>query len=293
MSWNMLRFFVLFVLLFPNLHFAEQKASITTASDSAIKIGINEITLDYDGLSRPVIFHLPTSYQQAESSPVVFAFHGRGGTNQRWPKQLGTMVENSGYIGIYPQGVQRSWNSGSGLEPSKADDVGFVEAILDWLEGKVAIDKNRVYALGTSNGAALCHKLGLESDRFAAIAAISANLLEGEVFNVGTAKLSVLQISGELDKTVPYDGGVSERLGMSFESAPKTAELWAHHNRCDKEPEIKTISESITVHFYKECDRSREVLLYSVKNAAHWIPPDTAGGLFELIWDFFERNSRK
>ena len=106
MNRIVLRFFILSVFALLNSGFAEKKATITAASDSVFRIGINVITLDYDGLSRPVIFHLPSSYHQAESFPVVFAFHGMGGTNQDWPKQLRILVEDSGYIGIYPQGVQ-------------------------------------------------------------------------------------------------------------------------------------------------------------------------------------------
>ncbi|MFC1537774.1 alpha/beta hydrolase family esterase, partial [Gemmatimonadota bacterium] len=279
MNRMILRFFVLFVFAFPNSGVAAKAAAIAAASDSVIRIGLNEITLDYDGLSRSVIFHLPSSYPQGESSPVVFAFHGMGGTNQGWPEHLRILIDSSGYIGIYPQGIQRSWNSGSGMEPSKADDVGFVEAILDWLEGRVAIDQNRVYAIGTSNGAALCHRLGLESDRFAAIAAIAATLLEGPVFDANIPKLSVLQIHGELDRVVPYGGGLSESLGISFESARNTVELWARHNGCDRRPEIEIIPGNISVYRYNGCDSSREVLLYSLKNAGHGILRNTAGGL--------------
>ena len=43
-----------------------------------------------------------------------------------------TVHDNGEFVGIYPQGIQRSWNLGS--EASRADDVQFINLIIEELK---------------------------------------------------------------------------------------------------------------------------------------------------------------
>jgi polyhydroxybutyrate depolymerase len=262
-----------------------------SALDWEIQTGVNTITLEYGGISRKFIVHLPKRYQPEKSYPVIFAFHGAGRTNWDWPDHLGSLIDSKGFISVYPQGIRYSWNIYAGGGRSGVSDVEFTEAILDWLGTKVIVNKKQVYALGWSLGGIFCHTLGRYSDKFAAIATISASFYENPTFDIGMPKLSVLQIHGELDNVIPYNGGVT-KSGYFYESAQNTAALWAKHNGCNENSEISHINGNITIFHYKNCEIALEVLLYSLANNGHHIP-ETYKGVFKLIWDFFERNPRK
>ena len=87
------------------------------------EVNLNE---DADEFATTINIDLSINY------PVVFAFHGRGGTNISWVNKLKSFTDNGEFIGIYPQGYLKSWNLGT--EPSKADDVTFVNSIIEELK---------------------------------------------------------------------------------------------------------------------------------------------------------------
>ena len=60
-------------------------------------------------------------------------FLGRGTDNDTWINKLNHLVGLGEFVGVYPQGYQKMWNSG-GNESSKADDVAFVGDIIDELK---------------------------------------------------------------------------------------------------------------------------------------------------------------
>ena len=111
--------------------------------------------------------------------------------------------------------------------------------------------------------------------------------------------MSVIQIHGQRDPLVPYEGQVED--GVVFElSAQNTIALWAAHNGCSPNPEADTSQPGITIYRHEDCDNSREVLLYAVHEGGH-NPElsrdgrfflDPPGELFALIWEFFERNAQ-
>ena len=92
-----------------------------------------EIEQQIDGqmVSRSVIIQAPAVSDAATKYPLVFAFHGRGGNNNHWVNTLSQFTDSGAFIGIYPQGHLNSWNLGP--EPSTADDVAFVNTIVETL----------------------------------------------------------------------------------------------------------------------------------------------------------------
>jgi polyhydroxybutyrate depolymerase len=87
-----------------------------------------------------------------------------------------------------------------------ADDLGFVEALLDHLESTMCVDRNRVYATGFSNGAMLVYTLGMAlSQRFAAIAPVEGGVHPG-FLSRPEVPVALLEIHGTQDVTVPING---------------------------------------------------------------------------------------
>ena len=65
----------------------------------------------------------------------------------------------------------RLWNDGSGrgaIGVDNVDDLGFISAMIDFLEAHYAADPARIYCTGFSNGASMTFSVGLnlvESNR--------------------------------------------------------------------------------------------------------------------------------
>ena len=73
----------------------------------------------------------------------------------------------------------RLWNDGSGrgtIGVEHVDDLGFISAMIDFLEARYSADPARIYCTGFSNGASMTFSVGLNlSDRIAAIAPVAGH----------------------------------------------------------------------------------------------------------------------
>jgi len=157
------------------------------------------------------------------------------------------------------------------------------------------LDQERVYATGGSAGGFISNQLGLQSDRFAAIAPISGTFWRGQTESADVTPLSVLLILGQRDSF--YDG-VNES-GIFSVSARDSLALWADYNGCNPVLDADTSHVGITIYRHENCDNSTEVVLLAVHEGGHWpptvplngSPTDLSGDLFELVWGFFQGGS--
>ena len=265
----------------------------TEASDppnqEALPAGITELsitqTIDGSTFERRVLLHVPGDLDTQRDYPIVFAFHGNGGNPTSFTHQLATEVESGRFVGVYPEGHLQSWNLGE--ERSTADEIFFVNAIIDQLKGYSNLDFNRVFATGTSNGAGLSHYLALHTDFFKAIAPIATALTQGNTPGETTAPVSVLQIHGNQDNTCPYNGGESP-TGHTFLAAEDSAAAWAMHNGCELEMNEETTPDGNIRIEFQGCANNTRVIHYGITDAGHGIPGYTEGGLFGIVADFFE-----
>lgn len=212
---------------------------------------------------------------------MVFAYHGRGGSNNSWVNQLSSYTNSGEFIGIYPQGYLQSWNLGP--EPSNADDVEFTNLIIEELQNYNNIDFEKIYAIGTSNGSGMVNKLGIETNHFKAIAPIVSQLIESLPILETTNPISVFQVNGALDTTIPIEGG--PQLGHVFLDAYESAELWANQFNCSENPTIITLGDD-TLYVFDSCDNGREVQYLRIENGGHNLALHI---LFPEIWEFFQR----
>ena len=166
---------------------------------------------------RPVIIQTSANINSDVDYPIVFALHGKGGKNTSWVNQLKSFTDSGEFVGIYPQGHLDSWNLGT--EPSKADDVAFINSIIKELENYNNLNMNKIYAIGTSNGSGMVNKLGIHTSHFKAIAPVVSQLMESMPIKDNTKPLSIFQINGDKDSTIPIDGGIA--FGHNFIDALK------------------------------------------------------------------------
>jgi len=241
------------------------------------------ISQSIDGViqNRPVIIQVANEIDPTINYPIVFAFHGRGGSHTNWVNQLNNFTTSGAFVGIYPQGFLDSWNLGP--EPSTADDVAFVNLIVEELQNYSNLDFDRMYAIGTSNGSGMVNKLAIETNHFKAIAPVVSQLIVSLPILESTNAISVFQVNGAADEIIPIEGG--SRFGHIFLDAYESAELWANQFNCSEIPELNLLGED-TLTIFESCDDNKEIRYLRIENGGHNLNLNI---LFPEIWEFFQR----
>lgn len=195
---------------------------------------------------RMLIFRPDTCIE--EPAPAVLAFHGAGSCAEQMIDftNLAACAEQHGFVAVFPNGTGRteqscSWNAGSGnvyAVRRQVDDLSFAQRIIDTLVGQYAIDPQRVYAAGMSNGGLLCYVLAAHMpDRIAAVAAVGCSMLHEQDLRP-RGKIPVIHFHGTADRFVPFAGGIGDHSFTRSRFLPvrQTVELWATVNQCEFPP---------------------------------------------------------
>ncbi len=288
--------------------------------------------IKFQGLIRFYKFHVPRGYKKGKPTAVVLAFHGGGGYPGALRYQCGmdSIADRENFIVVYPAGTSRTgfkdrlltWNDGRPFTDgaySKIDDVGFVNALLDDLAGYYAIDPNRIYACGFSNGAQFTNRLAQQlSNRIAAIAAVAGHRSADDRFFPPPRPISKMQFSGLKDYLAPYEGGapppktkkggIKVDFKFTLEPVKETIQSWAKHNGCPWRPsKTKKIGKAIMTRYGPGRDNT-EVILWTLKDGGHTWPggkmtlAEKAAELgpinqdisaSELIWEFFKKHPKR
>ena len=131
-------------------------------------------TLNVGGIERSYLSYIPLDL--SNNIPVIIQFHGGSGTSKDAYYREGNLngvADSEGILMIYPQAEISTgsvWNTLHSDEGNKvsADDFGFIEAIIDFLEEDSRIDTSRIYVAGYSNGAAMAYQIACHlNDRIA------------------------------------------------------------------------------------------------------------------------------
>jgi polyhydroxybutyrate depolymerase len=140
-------------------------------------------TITTDGVTRTFTVTCPTDPCRL-GMPVIFVFHGHYQTAASIASEAQFEAHHVQAIMVYPLGrpmLAWSWNAGADppqtwAEINASDDVGFVEAIINYLYGKYQVDRSRVFAAGLSNGGQFAWELACTTERFAAIATVAGTM---------------------------------------------------------------------------------------------------------------------
>jgi polyhydroxybutyrate depolymerase len=191
------------------------------------------------------------------------------------------------------------------------DDVGFAEAMLERLERRLCLQRDRIFIAGLSNGAMMAHRIVCQiPDRFAAAALVIGRPFIGyNCAPLGT-KLPLMQIWGTQDEIVPGTGEQSVD-GYHYVSVPDLEERWAGvaSQSCDDgasphDPGVTNLSIACTQR--DNCHTGAEVVQCALEMDHQWpssdpddpsvaMSPPEAGDRFmnDVIWDFFDRNGQE
>src|SRR5271170_6046860 len=174
-------------------------------------------------MTRTFLVHVPPGFDGKSNVPVVIMLHGAGGSGAGAMGQAGwgAKSDREGFVAVFPDGTPpnraapaqfmtnpRLWNDGSGhaIGVDHVDDLGFISAMIDFLEARYAADPARIYCTGFSNGASMTFSVGLNlANRIAAIAPVAGHLWQREKSLAYPVPL--LYIVGTDDPLNPLGGG--------------------------------------------------------------------------------------
>lgn len=218
--------------------------------------GDKEYLLQHDGRERRYLVHTPAGWDGKTPLAVVLAFHGGGGRAelQRAQSGMNAVSDRHKFLVVYPDGTGRSmrrllrgdevdvltWNAGlccGQAVKEKADDVGFVRALLDDLPKHFAIDPARIYATGMSNGAMMTHRVAVElADHIAAVAPVAGSLMIEDLSQRPARPVPILYFHGEKDTSAKFHGGPARIDKTVHRSVPETIRWWVRANGCAESP---------------------------------------------------------
>lgn len=189
---------------------ARAQRPATRATDATYVLPVAR-TFIVDGVHRRALVFAPRTAVRTPA-PVVFAFHGHGGTARKAAEAFGYHREWAEAIVVYPQGLptpspgdpegeKPGWNTGGAKGGNR--DLAFFDAMLAQLGQDFEVDRRRIYASGTSNGGFFTYTLwGARPDVLAAVAPAAATWgrLEDDL-----RPKPVFHVAGERDPLVKVE----------------------------------------------------------------------------------------
>jgi polyhydroxybutyrate depolymerase len=280
-------------------------------------------SMEVAGVKRSYRSYVPKGLPKG--APLVLVMHGSGEGPQA--VRVGTgygferLADQHGFAVVYPKSFGFDWNDCSSIGDTavdgvRADDAGFLAALVDKLIGEIGVDPNRVFAAGVSNGGSMALRLALEHPkRYRAVAAALANVPAPQNFQCQPVAQtpSVMILNGTEDPLVPYAGGEINLLGLFYKggqviSSTASAQYLADRNGIAGKPQVsltQTAQGNRVEHArWQAADGRTEVELVTLHGAGHGLPqpwarrprllgpsPMEPNGP-ALIWAFFERQAK-
>jgi len=185
--------------------------------------------------------HVPAVIGPA-GAPLVFAFHGHGGSmvqaarsfpiHQLWPEAIVVYPQGRPTAGQLTDktGQQAGWQGRAGAQGDR--DLKFFDVMLADLGKRYQVDERRIYATGHSNGGGFTYLLWAErGDVFAAFAPSSALLGRGlpafkpkPVLHIGSPQDELVKFAWQqrmLDSVLKLNGcGPLKPNAMGYTSYP-------------------------------------------------------------------------
>jgi polyhydroxybutyrate depolymerase len=270
----------------------------TPAAASVPEEGRN--TIEFEGQDRVFHLHLPPAYDGETPLPLVLVLHGGGGNGPAIAEKTAfqAKADAEGFVVAFPTGQETAdgghyWKTGGEHtdDPVKAaltgDDVAFLAALIDRLTAELAIDEQRIYVTGFSNGAAMTHALACAlSDRIAAAAAVAMAL---SVACDPVAPVSVLQMNGSADRH--FEGGGTIEIDGQQVDHWYAIDVWSAFNACPPEPEIE-VEGRVTTETHGPCAAGTEVVRITLDGVGHHWPggsdaPNDPLAATDVVWEFF------
>lgn len=223
------------------------------------------------------------------------------------------VAKENGFMVVYGEGTdfggdRHAWNTGFLLrrQVRDADDIAYLDTLIDQLINKYDADPTRIYLTGGSNGGMMTFVYAVaRPERLAAIAPVVASMFTLE--KKPAVPLPILIINGAKDEEVPLAGGMSRNpLVRRAQDAPykplvDVVQFWVEVNRSQKPAE--TLEDgTVTTSVYPAANDGAVTEFIVDAAGGHGWPgapsrrdgnaPIQAFSGAERVWEFFKDKHR-
>lgn len=266
-------------------------------------LGDSTLSITSGGMRRTFIVHLPPSYSNNQTLPIVFNYHGyaRTAADMATYTNMGALADKENFIVVFPQGEDNppSWNAGIGAfgPTGSADDVQFTRDMLGFLEKNYCVDTHRVYATGYSIGGSMAYRVACAlSQQIAGLATVEGAFYHAPGGCQPSRPIPVLEIHGQADTLAPYDGDPGRLLA----AVSVFLNVWFTLDKCNSNVS-KTVFQQgdVTGIEWPNCADGTVVEHYRISDGGHVWPgaaPRPSLGFTThtidanvVVWNFFKQ----
>jgi polyhydroxybutyrate depolymerase len=280
----------------------------------------------FNGVRRSCLVHIPPGYHADQPLPLVVVVHGAFDTAEGIEKISGfsALADRENFVVLYPNGMGlfgflQHWNAGhccGKAAEENWDDVGFIAAAIEDVQSRLAIDADRIYMVGFSNGGMLTYRFAAEKGEILAAAAPMAASIGGRPSADAPAwhiphpakPLALMIVHGLADDDVPYEGGVSRHRGgtRTYWSVEESVKFWVSRNGCEqRSADADADDDRVHLKSWKNCRDDADISLLLIQGWGHvWPGPYFTSDLpeaeplrdfdaAEIIWAFFKSHRRQ
>ncbi len=198
------------------------------AETNPITTGLYNI--ESEGRTREFYVKVPTDYANSpEPKPLLFAYHGTGGSYELWLDGSYDLADEvgDGAIMVFLQATQdhneiNQWDY--------AFDLQYFEDVLNRLRRGIEFDAKRIFVTGHSSGGGMAHDLGCNYGDIVRAIAPHAAILKSFVC---TGSVAVLQTHGSNDTLVnPGTGEAGHQFWVAYNGFDYDTTITGVHPTC-------------------------------------------------------------
>ncbi|MGP6173338.1 alpha/beta hydrolase family esterase [Corynebacterium sp. A21] len=190
----------------------EEIAHFVPALTAAAPGTTNTVTLTMpDGRERRYLYSMPAGPDPQEPLPVLLAMGGWTDPPENFLNYAGfnSSAAASQAVVVYPAGVADAWAGAPYAETTEEEDISFLRAVVAQLATAMPVDRERIYAVGMSNGGGMALELACHApDLVAGVAAVSGAFYEGIYEGCAATPMASQIIHGTEDELLNYGGGI-------------------------------------------------------------------------------------
>jgi predicted esterase len=211
----------------------------TSRVDTTAISVLKKMTWIIEGITREALVH-PSSQGNSATAPVIFAFHGHGGSDLGFAEK-GFELSWPEAVVVYPQGLpttsngdkdgkQTGWQHSVGEVNNHTlvqdQDRKFFDAMLARLENSYHANASQVFVHGWSNGGEFVYNVlwATRAYKLAALAPAAATLGTTD----GKTTIPVIHIAGTQDDKVPFSKQQKSAQNVrNLNQCASTGDTWA------------------------------------------------------------------